>query len=665
MRSFYNNSIFTFALAFVCCFLFAGTASAQATHVPLDCGLTTTTTDDGGSTGDYSANQNVVISYGADNEAFRTVQLDFALAAFDVHPSDTVYLYEGRGTGNYLVGKFNNSNLPPASYTSTTGALTIQFISDGADEGTGWQYDYSCAAGAAPNAFACNVFPPTTATDPAGSGTDYDDDTPYIETFRVDVEESAFIEFNVLDIEAGDSLFVYNGPDETYPLLGTLTDITATSAANINFTATGNDLTIVFLPNGDGTVAEGWGLTSVCVEDPNPVVSSAVVPNICSLLGDTVVLTGAYQVTDNYEYDYAWEYATSATGPWSAAPDGPGQPNDSMDYKAGDVGFFRVITTRLEVYPDATQPFVTVEAGGADTSAAFQVLEGPTGTAVRPSLTPTDNTLPEKSITICQNESVDLAAQFQDPNNDLQLQWFLDDGTGPEQLTFTGDTLTVTNTGTGPGTYIVAALDPSTPGNCPLRSDPDEVAINFIPTPPGAVTINAGGPTTFCKGDEVILTRSVAPASLDVDYQWYRDGAPIPGSTGLTDTARISGDYTAVATNVCGNIPSNSVTVTVNDVPPLPVLDKTTVALCEFAPGSFSTETVNATYNAAGGSYQQQWLQGGTAIPGATNLNYSVNQPGTYTFRVRNAAALSCEATATVTVGSYNGEPEDPQIECG
>ncbi len=666
MRSFYNKSLFTFALALVCCFLFGGTATAQTvTHVALDCAGPTTAYDSGGPFGDYSANENIVISYGTDNQAFRTVSLDFVLGNFDVDPSDTVYLYEGRGTGNYLVGKFNNNQLPPANYTSTTGQLTIQFISDGVDEGTGWEYSYSCATGAAPNAFACSTFPPTTSTDPAGSGLDYDDDTPYIESFRVDVEESAFIGFNQLDLAAGDSLFIYNGPDETYPLLGTLTDVTATASAGIEFTATGNDITIVFLPNGDGTVGEGWGLTAECVEDPNPVITSAGVPNICSLLGDTVVLTGAYQVSDNYEYDYAWEYATSATGPWSAAPSGPDHGNDSMMYKAGDVGFFRVITTRLEVYPDPGQPFETVEAGGPDTSAAFQVVEGPTGTAVRPSITPTDETLPDKEVIVCQNESVELAAQFQDPNNDLQLLWFRQDGGGFEQLSVTSDTLLVTNTGTntGPGTYIVAALDPSTPGNCPLRSEPDQVQVTFIATPPPTVTVNAGGPTTFCKGGDVELTRSVAPAVLDVDYQWYRDGEPIPGATDIDYDAEISGNYTVEATNVCGDAGSNQVTVVVNDVPPVPVVDQSTVALCEFAPGSFSTETVNATYNAAGGSYNQQWQFAGSDIPGATDLDYNVNQPGTYTFVVENVSATSCASSVDVTVIAYDGQPDDPEIE--
>ncbi|MFW5658510.1 MAG: hypothetical protein ACOCZ8_00885, partial [Bacteroidota bacterium] len=637
------------------------------THESLDCAGPTTAYDSGGPFGDYSANENIVISYGTDNQAFRTVSLDFVLADFDVHPSDTVYLYEGRGTGNYLVGKFNNDNLPPANYTSVTGQLTIQFVSDGSDEGSGWEYEYSCAAGSAPTQFTCDAFPPTTATDPAGAGTDYDDDTPYIETFRADVEESAFIEFNQIDIAAGDSLFIYNGPDESYPLLGTLTDITATSSANINFTATGNDITIVFLPNGDGTVGDGWGLTAVCVEDPDPVISSDGVPNICSLLGDTVVLTGAYQVSDDYEYDYAWEYSTDPTNPasWGPAPSGTFHGNDSMTYKAGNTGYYRVITSRLEVYPDPAPPFETVEAGGNDTSAAFQVLEGPTGTAVRPSITPTDESLPDKDVVVCQNESVELAAQFQDPNNDLELLWFRDEGGTLEQLSVTGDTLVVTNSGTntGPGTYIVAALDPSTPGNCPLRSEPDQVDVTFISTPPPTVTVNAGGPTTFCKGDDVTLTRSVAPAVLDVSYQWYRNGEPIPGATAEDYEATISGNYTVEATNVCGDAGSNQVTVVVNDVPPAPIVDNSTVALCEFSAGSFSTETVTANYNAAGGSYDQQWQFNGSDIPGATDLDYTVNQPGTYTFVVENASATSCASSVDVDVIAYDGQPANPEIE--
>ncbi|MBC8173028.1 MAG: hypothetical protein H7X71_03895, partial [Chitinophagales bacterium] len=73
--------------------------------------------------------------------------------------------------------------------------------------------------------------------------------------------------------------------------------------------------------------------------------------------------------------------------------------------------------------------------------------------------------------------------------------------------------------------------------------------------------ITAGGPTTFCKLDSVILTISnLEPGD---SYSWFKNGNMIPGAAGSDFAAMHTGDYTAqVITDGGCYIMSNSISVT-------------------------------------------------------------------------------------------------------
>ncbi len=57
--------------------------------------------------------------------------------------------------------------------------------------------------------------------------------------------------------------------------------------------------------------------------------------------------------------------------------------------------------------------------------------------------------------------------------------------------------------------------------------------------------ITAGGPTTFCAGDSVILS---ANTGLAISYQWYKDLILISGATGIDLTVYEEGSYTCKVT---------------------------------------------------------------------------------------------------------------------
>jgi hypothetical protein len=88
---------------------------------------------------------------------------------------------------------------------------------------------------------------------------------------------------------------------------------------------------------------------------------------------------------------------------------------------------------------------------------------------------------------------------------------------------------------------------------------------SFIPYAP---TITASGPTSFCQGENFVLTSSDSMQSI----QWFKDGTLIQGTQGKTYTVSASGIYTLkVGANGLYSALSEPITVTVN---PLPITGK-------------------------------------------------------------------------------------------
>lgn len=101
---------------------------------------------------DYSSNMNDTITFCPDGGASK-IGVAFGINSgftWDVDGSDSIYVYDGPNTSSPLMGVYNSVTNPNgfndrASWENTSGCLTIVFISDGADEGTGWEGLVSCA----------------------------------------------------------------------------------------------------------------------------------------------------------------------------------------------------------------------------------------------------------------------------------------------------------------------------------------------------------------------------------------------------------------------------------------------------------------------------------------------------------------------------------------
>ena len=165
------------------------------------------------------------------------------------------------------------------------------------------------------------------------------------------------------------------------------------------------------------------------------------------------------------------------------------------------------------------------------------------------------------------------------------------------------------------------------------------VTVNSAPTAAQA-TITAGGPTTFCKGHNVVLT--VATSGLT--YQWKQGTKNILGATLQSYTASKTYTYSCVVSNSCGSITSNSISVTSNPSPTASI----TQAPCS---GGAVLLTCNSTPS-TGVTFQ--WVKGHSTISGATNSTYSATSGGTY----------KCTVTITATGCTKSSPGSSVTISC-
>ncbi|MCH2224642.1 MAG: gliding motility-associated C-terminal domain-containing protein [Crocinitomicaceae bacterium] len=124
-----------------------------------DCTADVPFTDQGGA-GNYTANYNDTITFcptlacGNPGDGLNGTKMTVAFAinagfTWDVDGSDSVYVYDGPDANSPLLGVHNSATDPngvthTASWNNPSGCLTLVFITDGANEGTGWDANVSC-----------------------------------------------------------------------------------------------------------------------------------------------------------------------------------------------------------------------------------------------------------------------------------------------------------------------------------------------------------------------------------------------------------------------------------------------------------------------------------------------------------------------------------------
>ncbi|MDB4273901.1 InlB B-repeat-containing protein, partial [Algibacter sp.] len=155
------------------------------------------------------------------------------------------------------------------------------------------------------------------------------------------------------------------------------------------------------------------------------------------------------------------------------------------------------------------------------------------------------------------------------------------------------------------------------------------VTVNLTPATP---IISAGSTTTFCDGENVVLTSSSAAGN-----QWYKGGVLIADAINETYIVTETGSYTVITKVLdCTSEVSLETSVTVNALPMAGITNNTATTIL-----TASTTAISVT---ATGGENYSWT-GGTSPNTATN---SFTAAGTYTVTVTNTNG--CVDTQSITI---------------
>ena|GEM_PF-932448 len=174
-------------------------------------------------------------------------------------------------------------------------------------------------------------------------------------------------------------------------------------------------------------------------------------------------------------------------------------------------------------------------------------------------------------------------------------------------------------------------------GSCSDTSSILTITANPLP----AATISPSTTQDICAGDSVAFT-----AGGGNSYQWYMNGVAISGATNANYTTTQAGVYYADVISVDNCMSATAtVTVNVNAVPTANIFAGGTTALCQ---GD------SVVLSASGGS-TYQWLDGGSAISGATSNSYTATTAGDYS--VVAISGAGCPDTSAVISVTVNPTP--------
>ncbi len=423
---------------------------------------------------------------------------------------------------------------------------------------------------------------------------------------------------------------------------------TACDNSNVTFsvTATGSNLTYQWKKDGSvisGATSDSYTIsgatnsdegtyTCVVTGDCGSVISSNMTLTITASMtvGDPANAnvcpadTAKFTVTAN---------GTNTTYQWKK--DGVNMSN------GGDISGVDTKTLMI-VNCDATDEatyscYVTSDCGNATSNGATLTLNTATAITSQP-----------VGGTKCEGENITFSIVATGSN--LTYQWKKN---GVAISGATSDTYTLTN---------LSSADAAT-YTCDVTGDCGTITSNAV-----VLTVNANtGITTqpqsqsVCSGTDV--TFSVVATGSNLSYQWKKDNTDISGATSDTylitgATSAEAGDYVCIVTGDCGNITSDTVTLTISTGAAITTQPQNQTAC--------TNGTATFTVVATGDNLSYQWRKDGNDISGEISASLTLNSvtsadEGSYTCIVSSACGSDTSDVATLMIVSSTSITTQPQ----
>ncbi|MCQ2269890.1 MAG: PKD domain-containing protein [Bacteroidales bacterium] len=251
--------------------VYAQTYNMSNTPVTVQTGQTIHFYDPGG-TNNYSNSSNYTQTFSAaqSSQCLQVSFSSFSLESSSTCSFDYLEIYDGNSVNGIFLGKYCGTN-SPGLITSTTGALTFIFHSDGSVNNTGWVAEISCVeCGSIPSSINMTNTPITIPCgeeiqffDPGGPNSDYASSTNITQTFTPSESGQCLqIEFTSFNTESTfDKLMVYDGNSTSVHVIGTYSGSLNPFSVSSNHGA----LTLKF--QSDGSIQKsGWVATIRCVD---------------------------------------------------------------------------------------------------------------------------------------------------------------------------------------------------------------------------------------------------------------------------------------------------------------------------------------------------------------------------------------------------------------
>lgn len=182
------------------------------------------------------------------------------------------------------------------------------------------------------------------------------------------------------------------------------------------------------------------------------------------------------------------------------------------------------------------------------------------------------------------------------------------------------------------------------------------VTVFALPT----ASITAAGPTTFCSSSNVTLN---ANTGAGLSYQWQESGVNITGATNASYNTNLTGNYTAVVTNLNGcSATSNMIPVTVTTgftvVPSVSVATSPGTTLCVVS----SLVTFTASSVNGGTAPVYDWYVNGTGVSTGSTFSYTPTDGDQVQCMLTSNAACVVPDTASATVAMTIMAPAPPVV---